>query len=190
LSGLTASSRDAQKQTRSLSVAIVDVATDRKIEVRRPSFLGVGGGTEQRSRPIEIDLANAQTGGVLVIANQPVLWSAVNVRSEQRAKIAVEGNAVFDLENASNGLLAGFRIGAFGKDNATSPTDVERTATRQSRRQFCQSVVDWARHFQIDTGDIRMWRFTDPDRISVQGDRIASTGGTMSTPQFVSEYCR
>jgi hypothetical protein len=119
-----------------------------------------------------------------------VLWSPINFKREHRAKIAIEGAAVFDIENAPHGLLAGFRIGAFGADRATEPHDLSSTDNSANIDRFCTSMRRWVRHFNVDPDDIRIWRFTDPDQIALQGKNLAGTGGSTGRLSHISDYCR
>lgn len=187
---LTASVADGRISNRSLSVAVVDVTNDRVRAEGLARFTFGHSAKSRRTQPIEVDVGQAGEGAVLLLANRPVRWSAADVQPGQRAKIAIEGSAVFDVAEMPKGLLAGFRIGAFG---AFDPADANDAAPRSSlkrRKRFCRSVVTWARHFQVEAGDIRLWRMTDPDRITLMGDRLSQSGGTQSKPEFLTDFCR
>jgi hypothetical protein len=173
LRSITANEGDARAYNRSLAVAIVNVSADRSPK-----------------KPIEIDLANAHDGAILVIANRPVVWSTVGVSPKHRAKIGFEGSAVFDVVNAPRGILAGFRVGGFGAANVTNPLDVHRNRSPKDLARFCESIRSWSNHFQVSTGTIKVWRIEDPDRISVYGDSLSVDGGTEPKPEFISDICR
>jgi hypothetical protein len=173
LRSLTASESDARAFNRSLAVAVVNVSADRSTK-----------------KPIEIDLANAHDGAVLVIANRPITWSAVGVTPKHRAKLAFESSAVFDVVNAPRGLLAGFRVGGFGAANATNPLDIQRNGSLKDLARFCDSMRSWSSHFQVSPGNIKVWRIEDPDRVSVYGDSLSIDGGTEPKPEYISDICR
>lgn len=183
----SASPADGRSLNRTLSVALVNIITDRKTTEKSRLF-GIGPLRERPvTKPVEIDLGNAGGGTVLLIADRPVQWSATNVRSGQRAKIAVEGAAVFDFVNAPEGLLAGFRIASFGAKDTTDPSEID--GSREQRARFCTSLAVWSKHFNVSLGEVRMWRFTDPDRVALKGNQLESTGGFGSGPSFVTDYC-
>ena len=187
LRSIAASPADGRSINRTLSVAFVNMMTDRKT-IEKTRLFGFGPETaRQVTHPVEIDLRNAGTGAVLLIADRPVLWSPANVQPGQRAKIAVEGTAVFDLVNAPAGLLAGFRIGSFGAKSTTDPSDIDGSS--QQRARLCASIALWSKHFNVSLGDVRMWRFTDPDSIALKGNQLESTGGFGSGPSYVTDQC-
>ena len=187
LRSMAASPADGRAINRTLSVAVVNIMNDRKI-IEKTRLFGIGPErARQVTRPIELDLGNVGPGAVLLIADHPMVWSPTNEGSTQRAKVAVEGAAAFDLVNAPDGLLAGFRIGSFGIKRATDPSDLDGSSDQRAR--FCASMALWSKHFNVSLGDVRMWRFTDPDRISLKGNQLESTGGYGSGPSYVSEQC-
>lgn len=184
---MAASPADARLSNRTLSVAFVNIATGRKT-ITKTRLFGIGPETSRQvTQPIEIDLGKASTGAVLIIADGSAQWSLVNVQSTQRAKIAFEGNAVFDLVNAPDGLLAGFRIGSFGAKDTTDPYDIDGSGDQRAR--LCASLALWAKHFNVNLGDVQTWRFTDPDRIALKGSQLSSTGGSGSEPSYVTGRC-
>jgi hypothetical protein len=187
LRAISANPIDGPFKTTTLSVGIVSLTSNRTIT--EPTLFGWGKPTV-RPQPVRIDLEHAGGGAVVLITNRPVLLSPINVKPDQRAKIAVEGAAVFDIENAPQGLLAGFRIGAFGAERATQPHDTRITNNIANTERFCISMVEWARLFRVDRDNIRIWRFTDPDLIALQGKNLASTGGTTGRLDHISDYCR
>ena len=187
LRSITATPAQGTIRAQTLSVAIVTLTSDRTIV--EPTLFGWGT-PSVRPQPIQLDLEHAINGAMLLIADRPVLWSPINMKSGLRAKIAVEGTAVFDIENAPHGLLAGFRIGAFGADRATSPQDLGAYASSANIARFCASIKVWAKHFQIDPDNIRIWRFTDPTQISLQGKNLSATGGSTGKLDHISEHCR
>jgi hypothetical protein len=190
LRSMTASVADGRRLTRSLSVAVVTVTTNRAEQRTASTAIWRDARTMPRTKPIDVDLGNAGDGAVLLVANRPVLWSPVNAHASQRARIAIEGAAVFDIMNAQQGLLAGFRIGAFGVRDAADALDADSAGKRSGRLRFCKAVAIWARHFEVDPRDVRIWRFLDPDQISLSGDRLDQSGGTSSRPEFLSDFCR
>ena len=187
LRAMSASPADGRTINRTLSVALVNVMTDRST-IEKTRLFGFGPQTDRQvTRPIKIDLGNAGTGAVLLIADRPVLWSPANVGSGQRAKIAVEGTAVFDLLDAPQNLLAGFRIGSFGAKHTTDPSDIDGSGEQRDR--FCASMSVWSKHFNVSLADVRIWRFSDPNIIALRGNQLLSVGGFGSGPSFVTDQC-
>ncbi len=189
LRGLSANPGDARISNKSLSVAIVTVGRDR-LQDRTAANLGVTGGSAKTTRAIDVNLKEAGEGAVLLMADRPVMWQATGVRSSHRAKIAVEGNAVFDIANTQQGLLAGFRVGSYGARDTADPRDLDDDATKKGRYRFCYSMRVWAEQFNVEMGDIRIYRFADPTRIAVVGDRLSDASGRRITPEYVSDACR
>jgi hypothetical protein len=187
LRSITADTTDGRITAATLSVAIISVTENRTIT--EPTLFGWGKPTV-RPQPIHVDLEHVGTGAVLLIANRPILWSPTNVKPDYRAKIAVEGAAVFDIENAPYGLLAGFRIAAFGADGATEPHDVAPTANSAQTARFCASMRLWIKHFRVHPDNIRVWRLTDPTQIAVQGNNLTAIGGSYGRSEHITEYCR
>jgi hypothetical protein len=182
LRDLSATPADGRINNRFLSVAVVTLTSDRAVARR------LRGG--HPTVPIDLDLGEAGQGAVLVMADRPVVWRPVNTTQGQRAKFAFEGDAVFDLDKAPHGLMAGFRIGAFGARDASNPLDIDHTASRRNRQRFCSSIKTWAKHFQVEFGDVRLWRMTDPDRIALARDTLSASGGSEPSPEYVSDLCR
>jgi hypothetical protein len=173
LRNLTANVADARTYNRSLVVAVVSVSDDRPTK-----------------KAIELDLANAHDGAILLIANRPVVWSTVNVSPKHRAKIAIEGSAVFDMINTPPGILAGFRVSGFGAANATNARDVQRGSPKRELGRFCNSIVTWAKHYQVVAGNIRVWRIDDPERISLFGESLSTETDSISKPELISDICK
>ena len=189
LRAASANPGDARISNKSLSVAIVEVSKDR-LQDRAPSGLGILGNSTRTTRPIEVSLKEAGDGAVLLVADRPVMWQPVGVRASHRAKIAIEGNAVFDLLNAPQGLLAGFRVGAYGAHDTTDPRDLGDSAPKKGLYRFCSSMRVWAEQFNVEMGDIRVFRFKDPSRIAVVGDRLTDSSARRMTPDYVSDICQ
>jgi hypothetical protein len=182
LRDLSATPADGRINNRYLSVAVVTLTSDRAVARR------TRGG--HPTVPIDLDLADAGPGAVLLMADRPVVWRPVNTKFGQRAKFAIEGDAVFDLEKPPHGLMAGFRVSAFGANDASNPLDIDHSASRRNRQRFCTSIKTWAKHFQVDLSDIRLWRMTDPDRITLASDSLSASGGREPSPEYVSDLCR
>ena len=194
LESLMAKAADGRRPVEALTVAIVTLTTDRTVVPSAGasawSWLAGAKSRAERTKPITIDLGQAGRSGLLLIADRPVLWSPVGAKRSHHAMIAMEGRSVFDVVDTPPGLLAGFRIAAFGGSHITDPADAEPGASRTARTRFCRSVARWAHQFEVEPGDVRLWRFTDPDRIAVARNRLEQSGGTESKPEFLSELCR
>jgi hypothetical protein len=172
---------------KTLTIAAVNISSERKI-VETSRFLGIVPQVSQsKPRPITIDLGNAGTGAVVLIADRPVVWSAAHSQQGQRAKIAIEGGSVFDVENVSPGLLAGFRIASFGAKRTTDPADIDGTDRQKDR--FCESMKIWAKHFDVDFQSLRIWQFSDPDVIALNGSTLTAEGGSDGGTRDIEDIC-
>ena len=186
LRSLSANPSSGTVSHKTLSVAVVTLTKDRLTKSGRMALFA----PDARRQPIEIDLTNSGDAAVLLIANRPVVWSTIGTSLAQRAKIGIDGPAVFDIQNAHPELLAGFRIAAFGAHEAIDPRDADPSAAVPSRVRFCKSVAVWAKHFRVDLRDIRFWRFEDPDRIAMQGEQLSQIGGLEKKREVLTDFCR
>ncbi len=146
---------------------------------------------DQKEAPeIALDLGRAGAAAVLVIAAGPTVWRIENARPEQRAKIAFEGPSPFDLKNAPEHILAGFRVGAFGADDFTSPRDYLENHGPARTRRYCAAMEKWKKLFDAAPRQMRIFVFQSPDRIEVNEEFLGGSPPPKSSPNWtVGQEC-
>jgi hypothetical protein len=128
-------------------------------------------------RRASLDLSMIGTSAVVVIADQPIVWQVAGAQRDQQAKVAFEGPFAFDLIGAHPGLLAGFRIAAFGGGPTASPRDyLEAGADRSYRRRACTSVKRWQSYFDVPAGSLRIWAIDNAHTIKADRDDVTADG--------------
>ncbi len=191
LRSIAASPGDSRVNNRVLSVAVVTLPEPEPAKPESKSkWSWFGASSPKTVQTLAIDFKFAREGAVLVIPDRPVRFVAKNADDTHRAKLAVEGPAIFDLADAPQGLLAGFKMTSFGAANATSPRDYEGNATLHHTVRFCRSLAQWMRHYQVSPDEIRIWKFDAPSVLSVAGAQLTSEGGTQSRPTYLVDHCR
>lgn len=123
-----------------------------------------------RSDPqaVALDLSNIGASAVVLIADRPIVWQISGALPSQRAKIGIEGPFAFDLSGAKDGLLAGFRVGAFGAGDVASPSDYSRFQTDKARQRLvCKALDRWQRYFGVSRENLRVWSTTNARRIEI-----------------------
>jgi hypothetical protein len=171
-----ASPEEAPQYNRVLNVAIVNFADDLSTSAGAP-----------RPRDLSVDLGEAGRAGILLIADRPMILSILNARRTGRAKVAVESNSAFSLKEAP-GVIAGFRVGAFGADDVTKPADI-LTPQEADLKRFCRSVALWAKFFDLRLADIRFWTFRDPKVLKLSELGIGADGASPQGPRSVEFEC-
>jgi hypothetical protein len=160
LNGLKTSQREAAQSNRLLHVAVVDI----------PSANGL-----LKAPQIGVDLKNAGSAAVLLIAKDPIVWRAENATADQLGKIAVETPSSFDIEKATPGLVAGFRSDAFGDNGATGAEEYFSRDDAGRRLSFCRSLAYWAGFYGVPPSKIGIWTFTQPTEIKIRETGLSTT---------------
>lgn len=177
LKATTASPDEPTLYNRSLHVAIIDsypsVETGRKAPV------------------IDIDVDHAEKAAILVISPGPAIFRIANATLEQRAKVAFEGPSPFEIENGPERILAGFRIGAFGAEDFTSPRDYLENHGPDRTRRFCNAMERWAKLFDVSPRQMRIFVYKAPQRISVNEEFLGGSPQPKSPLSWtVGQECR
>lgn len=154
------------KRLRSISALPEDAPANHVVHIGIIESLPGGGGAGPESAPpkIVVDFANAGDAAMVLFKSGAVILRSENASDAQRAKLGVEGGGPFDLENAPKGLLAGFRIDAFGA-RVAFPRDY--FARSDPHGPFCASVREWAALYGVRLGAMRIYVFRAPTRINV-----------------------
>lgn len=157
-----APAREPSRSNRILHVAIVDA----------PIVMANSRGPAPH---IGVDLKDAGDAAVLLVAEEPLIWSIRNASSDQRAKISVEGPAAFDVENAPAGLLADFRTGAFGAARTTSPADYVAFADHERAARLCGALRRWAELYDTPLSKIGIWLIKNSSELKVQQSGLSTS---------------
>ena len=145
------------------------------------------------SSKVVIDLDGAGDAAALIISAGPVMWRVEHASKDQRAKIGIEGPSAFDIENGPPHILAGFRSGAFGVEDSTSPRDYLEDAGDQRKSRLCSALNHWLKLFDTPPQRVRFFVFNQPTRISVKesglsGDPPPRSGFTWTVANECSAY--
>lgn len=176
LRAMAASPDEPTLYNRALHVAVVDTLP--------PVVEGEG------APEIAIDLDHAGAAAVLVVAAGPVVWRIKNATREQRAKIAFEGPSPFELRDAPEHMLAGFRIGAFGVDDFTSPRDYLENHGPERTRRFCAAMEKWGKLFDVSPRQMRIFIYKAPQRIDLNEEFLGGAPPPKSSPNWtVGQEC-
>ncbi|MGO4676338.1 hypothetical protein AB4Z40_25865 [Bosea sp. 2YAB26] len=165
LEGMTAQSAEA-RNTDMVHVLFHAVSAAETTAVTSEAQAKLPGKSDPQA--IALDLSNIGASAVVLIADRPALLQISGALPSQRAKIGVEGPFAFDLAGARDGLLAGFRVGAFGAGDVASPGDYSRFPTdRPRQRLVCAALDRWQRYFGIPRENLRVWSTTNARRIEI-----------------------
>ncbi|MGO4741394.1 hypothetical protein AB4099_33100 [Bosea sp. 2KB_26] len=165
LEGMTAQSAEA-RNTDMVHVVFLTVSAAETIAVTSEAPAKLPGRSDPQA--IALDLSNIGASAVVLIADRPALWQISGALPSQRAKIGIEGPFAFDLAGARDGLLAGFRVGAFGAGDVASPGDYSGFQTDRARQRLvCKALDRWQRYFDISRENLRVWSTTNARRIEI-----------------------
>ncbi|GJD48462.1 hypothetical protein OPKNFCMD_1181 [Methylobacterium crusticola] len=142
-------------------------------------------------RPVNLDLARAPERAVVVLAEQPVAWSVTTAPPDRAGAFGVESTAPFALRDGRPGLLAGFRVQAFGAPQVAPVLDPHRFGPG-TLRAFCAALRLWAVQFGLPLERARYTLLENPTRVALDGGRIRSDGiarGRVSGPRL-ARLCR
>jgi hypothetical protein len=141
-------------------------------------------------RRMSLDLGQLPKEAVVVIADQPIRWTVTGTDSAW-GRIGFEGLAPFDIANGRAGMVAGFRIAAFGARDTARATDPFH-ADPQRRRNLCSALRLWAEHFGLGAGQITFALVTDATAIGSSNGAITSDGrlGVTWTGPTIQSMCK
>lgn len=163
---------------------------DAQLETERGRSAGISPLRSKAVKQVALDLSGIKTAAVVLIANRPVVWQVEGARSDQRAKIGFEGPFAFDLVGGHQGLLAGFRVSAFGGGKTASPRDLKNIGEKKfHRRLFCANAKRWQRYFDVPEGKIFIWHIRNPRKIQAGFFAVSGDGNGNPKPRKVWDFC-
>jgi hypothetical protein len=137
-----------------------------------------------------LDLSAIGTSAAVLIADQPVIWEIAGARPDQRAKIGFEGPFAFDLVGAHSGLLAGFRVSAFGGGLTARPRDyLEAGADRTYQRRACASIDRWQSYFDVRSENLGIWSIDNAQAIKVGPNDVVAGSRAHLSRYSVASIC-
>lgn len=143
------------------------------------------------TRTATLDVSGLEKGAAVLIANHQVVWQIEGADEDDFARIGFEGPYVFDLDGGHPGLLAAFRVEAFGSDESSRPRDFDSlTHDQRAKHRFCATVARWRHYFDVPDSMIRTWYVSRPSRLAVtkDGPSNGATGEVRS--RRYENYCR
>jgi hypothetical protein len=99
--------------------------------------------------------------------------------------------APFDIVNGRPGMLAGYRIAAFGARNtATARSPLQ--SDQRLRYNLCRSLQAWTAHFGTAFSQTSVALITDPTKIGSSNGSVTTDGqgGVNWTGAAIESYCR
>jgi len=167
---MTAYNGEATTVARSIELIVVRFADGLPAAAHRD-------GQPQRTgyRTIDLDISPLQRTGVLIMADAPILWNVTADASMQRARLAFEGAAPFDIANGYPGMLAGFRIASFGASDTAQVSDT-RSSESGNVQRYCAALTVWAQHFGLRVADISATFLENPTSIRVSDRGVIQDG--------------
>ncbi len=135
-------------------------------------------------RRLVLDMHRGGKDAVVIIADQPIRWTIVEPQAQSWGRIGFEGLAPFDVAAGRPGMLAGFRIAAFGAQNTArvfypgqAPGRLDSNlGPSQRQRAFCGAARTWTEHFGIRFDQAHFALVVEPTRIAPEGRSIDSDG--------------
>lgn len=141
-------------------------------------------------RRMTLDLAGLPRQAVVIIADEPIRWTVTGANSTW-GLIGFEGLAPFDIANGRPGMLAGYRIAAFGaRDTASASSPLQ--ADQRLRYSLCRSLQAWITHFGTAFSQTSFALITDPAKIGSSNGSVTTDGqaGVSWTGAAIESYCR
>ena len=179
------------KQADILHLGFIDFdAIDVQSDAERARSAGSSPLRSKAIKQVALDLSGIKTAAVVLVANRPVVWNVEGARADQRAKIGFEGPFAFDLVGGHQGLLAGFRVSAFGGGRTASPRDLKNIYDAKiHRRLFCASAKRWQRYFDIPDDRIYIWHIRNPRKVQAGLFTVSGDGNGNLKPDKVWDFC-
>lgn len=176
LTGLSAYRGEAKGAAKTLQILLI--RHDRPVPAapRPPAFT-----------PLKLDLSAAGEAATLIIGDRPLLLAFGGGAPPRRAMLAVEGVAPFDLENAPQGLLAGFRIAAFGANRVARP---EQLVEAKDAAVFCAAVKAWRTFYGLPQDAVRVAVATNATAIVVTDQAVSDNGDAPVDVPALATFCK
>lgn len=154
---------------------------------------GTGGDTAKETsrtagyRPVILDIASADKTAVVVIAGQPIALSLMTSNRKPRALLGLESSAPVEVSGGYEGLLAGYRIAAYGDWRTTRPAHYFEGT---NARTFCDSLKTWRKHFGVRKNNIWISTVRNPKRISITNLDAYHDGVAVKNVPSIGLFCR
>ena len=143
------------------------------------------------TRTATLDVSGLDKGAAVFIANHQVVWQIEGADQDDFAKIGFEGPYVFDLDGGHPGLLAAFRVEAFGSDESSRLRDFDSlTHDQRAKHRFCATVERWGQYFDVPDSMIRTWYVSQPSRLAVTMDGPSNSQMGKVRSRRYENYCR
>jgi hypothetical protein len=139
-------------------------------------------------KSIDIDVSKVGEAAVLLIADDPILWTFTSKATVGPARVALETRTYFDIRNAPPRIIAGFSGRLFGEESATGGLDMS-SPDGESRSRFCTAVRSWSQSFGVDTARVKIVTYRDPGRLFVREAGVMSDNGQVSAQIALGNVC-
>ena len=176
LTGLSAYRGEAKGAAKALQVLLVQHDRPVPAGVRLPAF-----------SPLRLDLSGAKETATVIIADRPLRLEFDANAPMRRAMLGVEGVAPFDLANAPQGVLSGFRIAAFGASLVARP---EQLVEARDARVFCGAIKNWRTYYGLPQGAVRVAVATNPTAVTITDDGTSDNGDGPADVPALGTFCK
>lgn len=192
LKEISAYEGEARGSAKALQVIVVDYDGDAGL--RTPDNASAASPRKAMSasvpagyREIELNTASANSTAVLVIYGDPIFWRLRPGPEQRRARLAFEGSPPMDATGGYPGLLAGYRIAAFGDRAAARPGDyLNGTAAKN----FCDSLKTWRRFFGVGHRNVWVTVISNATTITVGDANVYHNGRAVTGAPPINLFCR
>lgn len=137
----------------------------------------------------KLDLANMSNSALVLIADVPYVWQVKNASSVPIARLGFEGAVPFDIKNAKDGMIAGFKIASFGAWRTFSPSDFHLRDCFVQRRKICSSLRAWQQFFNLKDYSVRIWHLLNPQSISPSAEYLISDSSDQFAIGYINQMC-
>ncbi len=179
ISAYEGESRSAANQ---LQIVLVDFDFGAASRHRRPLKASKAG-----FQAVTLDIASVRNTASVVISGQPVEWKLLTNPEKPRATLALEGSAPVAVSGGYKGVLAGYRVAAFGDWRTTRP---DHYISRHGNKEFCHSLKVWRRHFGIRRKDVYISVVRNPTRVSISDRDVYHDGQLINNLPAINRFCR
>lgn len=176
LTGLSAYRGEAKGATKSLQILLVRHTKPARSAAGAAAF-----------SPLKLDLSGAAETATILISDRPLLLELSGKAPIRRATLGVEGVAPFDLKNAPQGLLAGFRIAAFGASSVARP---EQFVEGRDARVFCGAIKRWRAFYGLAQSSVSIAVATNPTAVAVTDKGVVDDGEAQGDLPDLAAFCK
>jgi hypothetical protein len=138
---------------------------------------------------IGLDLREAGDAGFVIVSNGPVIWDIRGAPAGARAKLAFESETAISVKHAAPGLLAGFRVAAFGAPGVVTPADYLRRDEKWRFQNFCGSMQTWADYFGAPFDQVQVWVYEQSTQYHLRATEITADGRSQQWARSIAIDC-